>query len=222
MKHKGKRASGGVGVYIRDDIATTAEKTLTFSNGFADGLVVTVKSIGLEIIVIYRSEPEDRSTADTTFSPLLTKIRSYLNALPSPTPDIILLGDPNLPNAIWDSGDALPHASTVEKKMINDLFSLASDFFLVQQIDAPTHCKGNQLDVVFTNNCHLVVHTEISPCPRSDHFLIDNYVASNSPRALVSSDEPPPPPEGFWKLNFFDEKVDWQSLTDALRRTPME
>ena len=76
VKHKGKRASGGVGVYIRDDIATTAEKTLTFSNGFADGLVVTVKSIGLEIIVIYRSEPEDRSTADTTFSPLLTKIRS--------------------------------------------------------------------------------------------------------------------------------------------------
>ena len=104
--------------------------------------------------------------------------------------------------------------------MINDLFSLASDFFLVQQIDAPTHCKGNQLDVVFTNNCHLVVHTEISPCPRSDHFLIDNYVASNSPRALVSSDEPPPPPEGFWKLNFFDEKVDWQSLTDALAAHP--
>ena len=52
------RDSGGVLLYLRNDIATTAETIIEYSDGVIEILGVHIKDINLVIIVIYR-QPDD-------------------------------------------------------------------------------------------------------------------------------------------------------------------
>ena len=211
-KKKGCRASGGVGLYLRDDLATSSDISFSFSNGETEAAVVTIPILNAIVIVVYRSPTNDT----TKFSPLIRKLRSYLQGLPTPAPDILLMGDVNLPHADWESGESRPSANPAEKTMTQDLFGLANEFFLVQQLEGSTHRAGNLLDLLFTNNAQLINRYEITPCPRSDHHLIDVHVAYKSNVTAYTDNEPLPAPEGFWALNFLSEDVDWSSLSDAL------
>ena len=56
-KSKG-RFSGGVALYVRDDVATNAETLLKFSNGVLEILGVYIKVLNLVVYSVYRS-PDD-------------------------------------------------------------------------------------------------------------------------------------------------------------------
>ena len=95
------RDSGGVAVYLREDLVTTTTEILKISTGVIEALGLHVKSLNLVIIVIYR-QPDDsvgghRSTS-REFKAALEEIRKTLNGLDSPTPDIVFCGDFNLSN----------------------------------------------------------------------------------------------------------------------------
>ena len=101
-------------MYIRDDEVINSEITFRFANGVIEALGVHLKSRNLIVITVYR-QPDDilrnhRSTS-REFRQLIEALGEYLNNLPSPTTDIILCGDFNLPNAMWSSGKCRPGAT---------------------------------------------------------------------------------------------------------------
>ena len=177
---KGKRGrnSGGVAVYVRDDAASNTEIIFTFSNGVIEALGIHIKTWNLAVVIVYRT-PDDpkhnRKSAEKEFSQFLKAARDCLKKLPAPTPDIILCGDFNLPNADWNSGECRSGASRVreEQKMVSALYSFAVDNFLVQQIEQPTHRDGNILDLLFTNNSDLVHSYTSTYSGQSDHKVVE-------------------------------------------------
>ena len=103
------RDSGGVAVYLRDDMAADVEPVIGFSNGVNEILGLYSKSKSLLLVVIYR-QPDDivgghRST-HTEFRQVLVKLTEVLSTISSPMPEVLVCGDFNLPHAIWPEGTA--------------------------------------------------------------------------------------------------------------------
>ena len=88
---------------MREDLAATAEPIINFSNSAVEVLGLHIKAEDLVLVVIYR-QPDDptgghRSTS-AEFRQALRKIESALESLPSPSSDVILCGDFNLPHVL--------------------------------------------------------------------------------------------------------------------------
>ena len=97
------RDSGGVAVYVRDDIAVHSNIVVNFSNGVVEALAVHLNIINTVLIIVYRS-PESAGTKKSGHSqlmPCLQKIKECLQNVSTPTPNIVVCGDMNLPNANW-------------------------------------------------------------------------------------------------------------------------
>ena len=82
----------------------------------------------------------------------LQKLSDVLDDLPSPTPNIILAGDFNLPNTSWPEGTPEKGCSPDERAITTLLDNLTAKHFLSQHILESTHIAGNTLDLIFTNN----------------------------------------------------------------------
>ena len=223
---KGKRGrnSGGVAVYVRDDAASNTEIIFTFSNGVIEALGIHIKTWNLAVVIVYRT-PDDpkhnRKSAEKEFSQFLKAARDCLKKLPAPTPDIILCGDFNLPNADWNSGECRSGASRVreEQKMVSALYSFAVDNFLVQQIEQPTHRDGNILDLLFTNNSDLVHSYTSTYSGQSDHKVVEvrSHYKTEAPLEETSvKREPTGDNASFFDLNFFSDDIDWTGLNATL------
>ena len=124
-------------VYIRDDHALTAETLFTFSNGVIESLGIFLPSLNLVLVISYRSPDgklvnQHRSTVKE-FRAFLAQLKEFLVSLPSPTPDIVMMGDFNLPNGNWTTGQCSPGATTDEQEMVTALYNLASEHVRVQQ-----------------------------------------------------------------------------------------
>ena len=213
------RSSGGVAIYLRDDYALSAEPIFSHSNGVIESLGLKVTALNLVLVVTYRSPDASRHRSrNIDFVAYLAELNRMLRSLPSPTPDIVMVGDYNLPHADWMTGDCLPGASKDEQEMVKNLFNLTMDHLLTQQIDQPTHRSGNTLDLLFTNNHHLIHNITVLPTSTSDHHRINftaRYVTTNKVEentAYSHEDEA----ASFNRLNFFDESVDWESLNREL------
>ena len=216
------RDSGGVALYLRDDIATTAEPVLRFSNGVVEVLGVHIKAENIVIFVLYR-QPDDhvngnRSTS-TEFQQALSEIRNVITGLPLPTPSIILCGDFNLPHLSWPNGIPGKHATPDEKKIAEDLDGLTLDLFLQQVIKHPTHKHGNTLDLCFTNDPTMIHSYHCSETLFSDHHLVEIWTSlglkKESPTFRQCSKQSAP---NFDDLNFMSEDVDWESLNHELKQ----
>lgn len=207
------RDSGGVALYLRDDIAGTAEVALEYSSGVIEMLGVQIKDPNLLILVIYR-QPDDRvgghRSTSVQFSRALAALRRTLSSLPSPNPDVVLCGDLNLPHAIWPHAGIRSGATADERRMIEDLSRLTDEYFLNQVINKPTHRSGNTLDLVFVNNEAMIHSYTCTPTQQSDHFFVEcaclsSCTSNNQSREL-------PEPEKLQSLNFHSESVDWETL----------
>ena len=110
---------------------------LKYSNSVCDLLIVKILSPDLIIILVYR--PPSSPLSD--FDDIITKTREFILSLPAPLPNIILLGDFNMPEVIWDN----PHAYNPSSELLIDL---ATPLFLNQQVSTPTR-KSNVLDLIF-------------------------------------------------------------------------
>ena len=86
------RFSGGVGCYVRLDIASTLEIMVNFSNGVVELLTLYSRVNNLYIAIIYR-QPDDRMgnhrSTEKEFQEAIDKLNSSLSNLPSPCPNIV-------------------------------------------------------------------------------------------------------------------------------------
>ena len=218
------RDSGGVALYLRDDLASTAEPIFNFSNGVVEALGVHVKAENLVLIMLYR-QPDDligrhRSTS-AEFRQTLRELRSALNSLPSPTPDVIMCGSFNLPHVSWPGGTPCTGASREEKTMAQDLSELMEEHFLFQQIQKSTHRRGNVLDLCFCNNPEFLHSYQCTETALSDHHIIECHSTYSKRPAQQTSVRQPHTSDGpaatFDQLNFMSEEVDWDGLDRELQ-----
>ena len=221
QRNKG-RNSGGVALYLRNDIAANAQPLLNYSNGVVETLGLQIKSQNFVIIVLYR-QPDDsigghRST-NAEFTQALEEIKKALAGLPSPSPDIVLCGDFNLPHIQWATGTLRPGATTDEQNMVKNLQVLTEEHFLFQHIHKATHRHGNTLDLCFSNNPAFIHSYECVATQLSDHYIIEGRTTHGAALHKTTCHRPNSSDSTssvFDELNFFSDEADWDGLKNAL------
>ena len=119
------------------------------------------------VICAYRSPNNSSPENETTINNLvkLTRDIGYSH--------VMLLGDFNHPDIIWNNGGTL-HKTT---KTANDFLDAVNDSYLYQHIEFPTRHRENEtssiLDLVLTNEESMVEDTKAdTPLRSSDHAVI--------------------------------------------------
>ena len=175
----------------------------------------------LVILTLYR-QPDDKyhghpSTPNDFIFPL-ARAKSLISEL-SPTPDIIMGGDFNLPHASWPEGTPTIGATNGEKVMLNSLNELCNDLFLTQHVTEPTHKDGNTLDLLFTNNSSLIHNCVIVPVLHSTtHHSIVQIETLYKVKCENDTDSNYTPKTMFNTLNFHSDEIDWNLLTESLNK----
>ena len=192
---------GGVLVAIKNDIP---HEPIIFSDLTAD-----IEIVGLNIP---RDTPSGKDTVLLCFyrpptQDCLEELRSVLEYLQSVRSgsEIVLVGDFNLPDIQWLPK---PHILTSCRRALHQKFlNLLEEFGLKQIVTAPTHVKGNTLDLVCSSNPVKIYDPDVINPGISDHFLIHFLLLVSCKRfPLVKCDR-------YVKLY---GKVDKMSFTESL------
>ena len=93
------RAGGGVCVYVSN--STTYDICLAYSNSVCELLIVRIHNPALIIILMYRPP----SCPAEAFNDIISRSQSLILSMPSPLPNIIMLGDFNFPDIDWTKPD---------------------------------------------------------------------------------------------------------------------
>ena len=86
----------GLCIYIKDSIMF--EVCLSYSNSVCELLIVKLDNPSLIIVAIYRPP----SSLNSDFEDIITRPTQCFNEMPTPMPNIVVVGDFNLPNFNWD------------------------------------------------------------------------------------------------------------------------
>jgi len=117
--------------------AATSEKVLSYSNGVIETVAVYSEKENLFICAIYR-QPDDSThkhkSGVNKLNQALTLIGNVIDKLQG-TPDILLCGDFNLPNAHWYNGphDQIANQSTpagLNNALVQVLNGFQNKYFL--------------------------------------------------------------------------------------------
>ena len=222
------RFSGGVGCYVRSDLACTMEVMINFSNGVVELLGLYSKVRNLFIAVIYR-QPDDsvggHQSTDKELQVALDKLEHVISDLADPAPNVIFCGDFNIRNALWPGGSPTTKSSLSEKKLLQSVSNFTNKHFLSQHIiNTPTHVDGGTLDLVFSNNQSLV-HSYKTLVPlrsTSDHYVLEvkTPLFNND---INQEEEKPNFSSPFNNLNFFSNDIQWESIcTEIKERTNVQ
>lgn len=218
-KKRRGRNSGGVAIFLRDDISAGSEMFLHYSSGVIEAIGLNVPLLNAVLITVYR-QPNDAAGGNIStaaqFQQFLDELSLVLNALPSPLPTILFGGDFNLPNASWPLCIPSIGASLDERNMMTTLQELMFENFLHQVVDQPTHRGGNVLDLLMTNNQDAIMEVEVYPTAVSSHKLIMCRALLSHRTHSGSSDEAPTSINMFDRLNLFSERVDWTKINEDL------
>ena len=185
----GGRLGGGVALYIRDDLtgdtlATYAQSHPQRTGSVCEMIIVKVHQLDTVVCVLYR--PPD--TRGEEFACVLKCLDSTLSSLPSPTPNILVMGDFNFPQTCikWkqcsEEGLLVPlvaghrdgetSGGKQDRLQAQRLVDLATKHCLLQQVDTPTH-GVEVLDLIFSNSCELLNSVEVEKFEKfSDHSLV--------------------------------------------------
>ena len=217
-KSKRGRYTGGVALYVRDDIAISCEEVVKHSSDAVQLLCLYSKSENLAIACIYRQPDDTFHGHPSTSKDLKIALSKLVNELGSisPCPDIILGGDFNMPHVTWPEASPSKGASLDEKLMCNVINEVCNELLLSQVVKSPTHKDGNVLDLVFVNNTSIVHNTTIIPVLQSTSHHSIVQIATTYKAEPQSKYQPPPKASGFHALNFHSDKVEWDSLTEKL------
>ena len=152
LRSKRSKDRGGVALYIKDDQAIFSEVFFTYSNRVIEAIGLQLKSLNLLLVVLYR-QPDDRErncrSTSREFGHFLEELDENLVSQSPPAPDIVIMGDFNLPHGDWSGGESAQGATGDEGDMVRALNELTSSHFLVQQVECPTHKDGGMLDLIF-------------------------------------------------------------------------
>ena len=209
------RSSGGVGLYIKEELACT--ELLNSTNEVVEVLGIKVENINLIIVLIYK--PPDATVEE--FTEQILKIETILDNLANPVPDIIFLGDFNLPSLKWrmvNNNIIAGNPPGSNQPQVRELLRFCDKFSLSQQITEPTR-NENTLDLIFTNNDELIRDITISDTTYSDHKLIEvqtNINNGSRPKRNIKR-------EGlFSKFNFNNKRIDWEKINRDLTNIQWE
>lgn len=224
-RSKRGRNSGGVAMYVRDDHAILCEIVFTYSSGVIEAIGLNLKGLNLLLVVLYR-QPDDQAhghrSTSREFCPFLEELDEFLTSQPAPTPDIVVMGDFNLPHGPWSNRRSTQGASGDEGIMVGALMEFSTNHFLVQQVNCPTHRDDGTLDLIFTNNGDLVHGISVVPSPKTDHFIVEVFAAyqgKNFPELSRSNTTEGVSEPNFVDLNFFSDRIDWSALEVELGRS---
>ena len=202
------RGRGGVAIYIRENSSWNVEVLLRHSNSFVEVLGILVKPLNLFLINIYRPP----KCPPVLFKEALNKVVDTLERLPAPLPEVVLVGDVNLPHMNWSEGRAVG-GPAMEKRHAELMGKLMEDLYLSQYVTAPTR-EDNILDVVLCNNDELVEDIQIDKTSFSDHrwvFVTTNIRIKQNEKEVVAIQR-----SAFDELNFQSDRVNWIGLKDDL------
>ena len=134
-------------------------------------------------------------------------------------PNIIFGGDFNLPKATWPEGFPKLGCTINDRLILNSLNQFCNEFFMSQYIDLPTHKDGNTLDLVFTNNEHIIHSYSTVPVLQSTshHEIVLVSTTLKVQNSLLDNDQQEPHTK-FNTLNFFADDIDWETIKDDLKR----
>ena len=213
------RHSGGVAIYLRNDLASKTESLLSYSNGAVEIEAIHSKIEKLVVATLYR-QPDDsthgRPSAKSEFKAAIKALSRFIQSLDY-TPDMIVGGDFNLPHTSWPECAPKQGCPKEEREMIDLLQKFSNDFMLNQIILDPTHHQGNTLDLVLTNNDMMVHSQDIQPTTLSisDHYLVRLYTQYKAPN-LPTQNEKKPRLSPFDDLNNYSKDVEWEEITTSL------
>ena len=192
------RPGGGVCLYFRKNLIYKIFRK--YSNSVCDLLIVKILSPDLIIILLYR--PPSSPLSD--FDDIITKTREFILSLPAPLPNVILLGDINMTEVIWDN----PHAYNPSSELLIDLATL----LLLNQ---PTR-KSNVLYLIFCSD-ELIKNVDVSECSFSDHCLFKTETYIPADPITIQAKCINPSLTSFEKLDF--NRSNWINLSQSLKFT---
>ena len=212
------RHTGGVALYVRDDIAITSEVIVSHSSEAVQLLCLYSKEENPVISCLYR-QPDDSAhghpSTPNDLKAALCKLKIAVEGL-SPIPDIVFGGDFNLPHIDWSSCTASRGATQDERIMLNLINELCNDLLLCQVVDKPTHKDGNILDLVFVNNQQMVHDKAIIPVAQSTSHHSIVQISTTYKADMTSNKQQRPKPTMFNALNFFHPDADWDKILEEL------
>ena len=201
------KKNGGIIMYIRDDFSTQTSCITFGSINLVEYIVLYLKKLNIIIITIYRSPETDISSFKTVIENIETEMISFDQNRPS----IILNGDFNFSDIIWEDGEIA--SSSRKSSYISILKKFADNYNLNQKINEPTR-HLNILDLLFSNNHEFFQNISIEDYIKlSDHRII---VAFTQLQSTISQPLSIPTGTGFRSINFYDESVDWEKLNKEL------
>lgn len=214
-KNRG-RNSGGVAVYLKSTMA--ADIVFEFSSGVIEAICLKIEALNLILCAVYR-QPDNpagghRSTAEQ-FGEFIKKLSDELSSQPSPTPNIVIGGDFNIPHASWPSGSATPGVSPDERNILDLVSDLSSQHFLTQISNEATHRGGNILDLLLTNCPDHFLSCEVTPtAPISSHHMVQFSTLLHTGTSVSYQEKSPT--SAFDQVNIFSEDVNWPAIQASL------
>ena len=202
-----ERKCGGTAIYVHENIVVNSKDT--YSDSTCECLMLKNDHLNFILIGVYK--PPDAPNLDTSFKKCTQAIDDFIKKHNDKS-DIILMGDLNLPNIVWDTREIKSSRSTQEKNCAKYLLNLSDDHLLIQQVNEPTRMNKNILDLVFTNNDEFIHNITVEKTNMSDHDIVNmtciNSFAYNDTDSTLENANP------FDKLNFF--KANWKNINQSL------
>ena len=159
------RSRGECAVYIRNNIVV--DNVHCYDNTFCEMVSLHLPESKTLLITVYRPCP----CPVNKFSDLLGWIRSELNVADD-TWTIIINGDLNFPNIIWDT-----ISTSISDPCAEEFLDILTSYGLQQFVTTPTRIDkvtgaANTLDLFITNNPELVLDISCEDTMLSDHKLL--------------------------------------------------
>ena len=145
-KKKFGRNSGGVAVFIREDISPTFNIVSTYSNGGVELLTLASDLLKLVISCVYRQPDSSNDLSADIFKKALMQLNRDL--LKYPDFNYVIMGDFNLPHVDWKSMESNSHSSKQQRNIFDSLQTFMDEHFLqvyVPQKPQKKHMAANFL-----------------------------------------------------------------------------
>lgn len=199
---------GGVVVYVRNDFAESCGAVETGFSGNVEYLHFYIKSINAIFITIYK--PPECQTTD--FKTVLMNASDYIDKFATPIPNIIMMGDFNVPSVNWESmvADGTSRSAAVHRQE-RELIVFAEKYCLEQIVTRPTR-ENNILDLFFTNNIDMLYQYDVCDSNISDHRLVTVKTKVGFKKDAAYKDL-----EGLKSLHFYSKCVDWENINKEFK-----
>ena len=237
------RSHGGVIIYLHNHL--TYKTLCNASDEMCSFLSIYVNELKLILMLAYRPPPDydhghlyhGNHLHDSFSHTIINNINMTIQESGAPTPDIILAGDFNFPNAKWCEGTGYyPQGNSAESHMLRDLISVCDTHNLLQNITFGTRPTlagdTNILDLLFTNNHQLISNISHYKSSISDHSIISCQTSYDHP-LNISPNSPSPTPSStlasfnlhranFENINRSLSRVNWEELFQNKSETEIQ